>query len=230
MAVLTLDTAKYPDGTSATPASGGSLADATTYYYRVAAVTAEGETCACGSFNGTTANPNLTLDLAWNAVHGVKATGGYIIYRNTSDLWASGSLELVAVNTNSYSDDGSASPSADQPHTFTSDNIKDEDFRRDYSVPEFIIPGQEGGQTQYHGRKPQEFPVRGFTVGTSAITDLERLRDIASGGVPVTVTIAAFGQTWISDTYFLKTITWSLDVATQTGGEILRWLLNFVEG
>lgn len=110
MTVLTIDKAKYPDGGVATAQSGGSLAQSTTYYYRVAVVTDEGEIPACPTFSGITDAVKKTLALSWNKVAGAKASNGYKIYRNTSDSWGSGSILLTTVSTNNYLDDGSVSP------------------------------------------------------------------------------------------------------------------------
>ena len=60
------------------------------------------------------------MALTWNEVAGMKAVGGYRIYRNTSDVWT-GALNsfLVAVDTNSYVDDGSVPISPGIPTIFT---------------------------------------------------------------------------------------------------------------
>jgi len=91
---LLIDQAVEPDGYSATPQTSGTLAASTVYYYRVAAVTDRGETCACDAFSGTTTDVNKTLALAWNAVCWSEGHWRYKIYRNTSDSWDSGNLLL----------------------------------------------------------------------------------------------------------------------------------------
>lgn len=211
MAVLVLDEAKYPDGCSATPASGGSLAASTKYYYRVAAVTNTGETCASESFNGTTTDVNKTLNLAWNAVAGVKASGGYRIYRNASDLWASGSLLLATVSTNSYTDDGSVSLGAGYPMTLATDKVKMAPETEASLVAEKNIPGKEGGSLDYLGSPPKRLHIEGYFRGASAKTDLDKLRAIRAGGVAIQVTYTAYSQTWIQAEYLVSSLSWWLE-------------------
>jgi len=105
---------------SAAAASGGALADGT-YYYRISAITTEGETAASAEVSATADSVagNSTIDLSWDAVSGAIL---YRIYRGT----ASGDLSLlteisavtrdadgaVTGNVTSWSDDGTVSPSA----------------------------------------------------------------------------------------------------------------------
>jgi len=231
MTVLTIDRGKYPDGCLATPQSGGSLAASTTYHYRVAVVTDEGETCACASFSGATTDVNKKLALSWNKVAGAKASGGYRIYRNTSDAWGSGSLFLLAVSTNSYTDDGSVSPGAGLPVTFTSDRVT--------ALPENIpsltaqvnIPGKEGGDLQYLGSPPHQLRIEGMLRGASAKTDLDKLVDFRTGGIPLYITISAYSQTWIQAYYLIAGLQWFLEpgIINDADAIVLRFFMDLLK-
>jgi len=231
MTVLTIDEAKYPDGCSATPASGGSLATSTQYYYRVAAVTVTGETCACEAFSGTTDNSNKKLNLAWNAVPGVKASGGYRIYRNTSDSWAAGNHFLIAVNTNSYVDDGGASLAAGLPMTFTCDKVTTMPLNEQSLVDQKNIAGKEGGSVGYLGSPPSRLHLEGLIKGASAKTELDKLRSIRAGGVACEYTLAAYSVTWVQEDYLLESIQWSPDsgMVDDADAIVLRFLLDLVK-
>lgn len=223
MTVLTIDNAKYPDGCSATLASGGGLATSTTYYYRVAAVTSVGETCSSASFSGATESSHKTLNLAWNKVAGVKATWGYRIYRNTSDSWISGSLLLATVDTNSYVDDGSAVLDAGVPVAFNS-SVQNEPENIRSILPVLEIPGKEGGATQYLGSYPKTLKLQVVLHSSSAKPSLDKLTAIRASGIACQYTITAFSETWIQANYLISQLTYGLETGTpqQSGGEVLR--------
>jgi len=232
VSVLKIDKAKYPDGAVATAQSGGILDPSTTYYYRVAAVTDVGETCACASFSGYTTVADKTLGLTWNAVAGIKATGGYKIYRNTVDSWDAGNLFLVAVDTNSYVDDGSVSPTTGVPVTFVSDNIVATPEDVQSLLAETNIPGKEGGDVQYLGSPPKRLAVQGILKGSSAKADLDQLRALRAGGVACQVTISAFGQTWLQAYYLVAGLVWMLLAGTVNvaEGAVLQFTVQLVSG
>lgn len=85
---------------------------ATTYGYRVSALTAFGESLACTEVTTTTGNATLSGSnynaLLWSAVTGAAS---YNVYGRT----AGGELKLTNVGTTSYNDTGAASPSGALP-------------------------------------------------------------------------------------------------------------------
>ena len=99
-----------------TAASGGTLTQSTTYYYRVAALNAQGSTLPCPEVSGTTGtngSGNLSMQISWSAV--ANATG-YNIYGRTT-----GAEQLIATvgAVTSYTDTGSISPSGSMPTSDT---------------------------------------------------------------------------------------------------------------
>jgi hypothetical protein len=97
-----------PGSGTATPAAGGSLT-AGTYFYRVTAFNAAGETQGNAEFSGTTAAANLILNLSWAASTG-PALKGYKVYRHTA---TGGNWKLVGwTGTNSFADNGTTAGSA----------------------------------------------------------------------------------------------------------------------
>jgi hypothetical protein len=89
-----------PAGLAAAAVAGGTLPDATQYFYRVASVTQRGEQVAAAEVNATTANPNLTIRLTWTNDPNALL---YKIFRGT----ATGALSLLAViPASSYDADG----------------------------------------------------------------------------------------------------------------------------
>lgn len=231
MAVLTIDQAKYPDGCTAIPSAGGSLAASTKYYYRAAAVTDQGETCASDTFSGTTTDVNKTLNLAWNEVVGVKATGGYRIYRNTSDSWTTGNLLLTTVDTNSFVDDGDPALGADAPMTFTSDLL----LMMPQNIPSLLdekaVPGVEGGSVGYLGSPPETLSLLGSLKGAASKSELDKLRAIRAGGVACQMTIAAYGLIWIQDDYLIRAVSWSLKsgLPNEADAVVLNYTLDMVK-
>lgn len=92
-------------------ASGGSLSGAT-YFYRLTATTATGETTTSGEISATTSGPNGSVTLSWSAANGAT---GYRIYRSTT---SGGETLLVSVaNVTTYTDTGSATPGSALPPT-----------------------------------------------------------------------------------------------------------------
>ena len=106
------------NGTFSTAVTGGTLADATTYYYRVAATSAVGTTLASTETSittGTGGNLN-TVTTLWGYVVGAT---GYEVYGRTT-----GAELLLATITNPYTrswvDDGSVTPVGALPAANTS--------------------------------------------------------------------------------------------------------------
>lgn len=91
--------------------SGGTL-PAATYFYRLTATSATGETTPSGEISATTSGPSGSVTLSWSAANGAT---GYRIYRSTT---AGGETLLVSVgNVTTYSDTGSATPGSALPPT-----------------------------------------------------------------------------------------------------------------
>lgn len=237
MVILSIDEATLPDGTSATSqAGGGTLPDATTYYYRIATVNDTGEVCACVSFSETTTAANDSIVLVWTDVATAKSSNGYKIYRNTSDAWTSGSLLLATDSGTPYTDTGSAT-GAGLPVTFTADIT----FPRVLSGPAMVtessritesqIPGKEGGITQVHGGPSDILTLTGILKGSTAKTDLDKLRAFRHSGTPHTFTIIAHTITWIDEDFIISRISWAPDVGTPSvaGGAWVNYILELVQ-
>jgi hypothetical protein len=92
---------------TATASSGGSLTDATTYYYRISSVTMYGEQLVGGEGSATAASPNLTIDLSWTADSNAKL---YKIWRGTSSGVANMQL-LTVIAAKTYDSSGAVSGS-----------------------------------------------------------------------------------------------------------------------
>jgi hypothetical protein len=97
-----------------TAVAGGTLTVSTTYYYRVAALNAQGSTLPCNEVSGTTAGSNLSMQLTWTAV--ALATG-YAIYGRTT-----GAEQLLATvgAVTTWTDTGALTPSGAMPTADTS--------------------------------------------------------------------------------------------------------------
>jgi hypothetical protein len=96
-------------GSATASATGGSLAPAT-YYYKITATTAYGETLASNEASATTTGTTGSVVLSWPAV---KSATGYRIYR----AGASGGETLLASvgAVTGYTDTGSATPGTATP-------------------------------------------------------------------------------------------------------------------
>jgi len=228
---LLIDQAVEPENGVATPQAGGSLTPSYSYFYRVAAVTDRGETCACDAFTGVTTDVNKTLVLTWNEVAGVKASGGYNVYRNTSDSWSSGNLLLATVDTNTYTDDGDPAPSAGQPMTFTCSLIQEFPVGESSIIPDTPAFGVEGGEQTYIGSHSQRIQVKGMLKGATAKTNLDKLGAIRVGGVPVRVSFISFSQTWIQSNYLIGSLQYWPEPNTEdvAGAAVLKFILELVE-
>jgi len=228
---LVIDVALEPENGLATPVSGGSLITETIYYYRVAAVTERGETCACASFNGTATSPNLTLDLTWDAVAGVKAVGGYKIYRNTSDVWTSGNHLLATVNTNSYTDDGTVGLTSGLPMKFTCTRITSIPTEKRSIIPNVPTIGSEGASQQYLGGFPEGIHVEGYLRGATAKTELDKLGAIRQAGLPCTFTYTALTVTLVNGTYLILALSYWPEAGTPNDADalMLRFTLDVIE-
>jgi len=228
---LLIDQAVEPANCSATPSSGGSLAASTTYYYRVAIVTEKGETCACDAFSGTTTDVKKTLDLAWDAVAGVKATGGYKIYRNTSDSWSSSNLLIKTVDTNSWTDDGTETLTDDQPMTLTLEKVMALPVGENSIIPDVPTIGTEGGEPTYLGSHSQRIRLEGFFFGSTAKTKLDQLRAIRVGGIACRMTFTVFSEVWVQSNYLIANLSWWPEPSTpdHIDTAVLKFILELIE-
>ena len=91
-----------PGTITPTPATTGGTLAAGTYYYKVTALNAQGETLASPEANATTTGSTGSVALAWAAVTGATS---YKVYRGSS---AGGENVYYTTVTNSYTDTGSA--------------------------------------------------------------------------------------------------------------------------
>lgn len=100
--------------TLTTSTTGGTLAAATNYNYRITAVNAYGETLPSpeASANVTTTGTTSSITISWAAVPGAAS---YNIYGRT----AGGELKIVNVTTTSYTDTGAVTPSGALPTSNT---------------------------------------------------------------------------------------------------------------
>jgi peptidoglycan/xylan/chitin deacetylase (PgdA/CDA1 family) len=101
-----------PTLSSATLASGGSLANAS-YYYKITATTAYGQTLPSNELSASTSTESASVVLKWPAITSGSVTG-YKIYRAS----ASGGETLLASvpsTATSYTDNGSATPGGAAP-------------------------------------------------------------------------------------------------------------------
>lgn len=104
----------YPGQYSVTPiglalAQGTGTLGAATYYYRVSAITAAGETLACAEV-GLAIGATTGVDLTWEAVPGAT---GYRVYGR--DTGAELLIAEVSGTTLTYTDDGSLTPTGALP-------------------------------------------------------------------------------------------------------------------
>jgi len=228
---LVINQALEPENCLATPQVGGSLAASTTYYYRIAIVTDRGEDVACDHFTGTTTDVNKTLVLTWNAVAGVKATGGYKVYRNTSDSWAAGNLLLATVDTNTFTDDGDPAPGTGYPMTFTCTDVQEFPVGESSIIPDTPAVGVEGGEQSYIGSHSQRIQIKGVLYGAAAKTELDKLGAIRVGGVPAHVTFTSFSQTWINSDYLIASLQYWPEPNTQdlAAAAVLKFIIDLIE-
>lgn len=106
---LAVEVLAAPTNLAAVIATGGALVD-DEYFYRVTAVNASGETTGSIEDSATTSGTDNTVDLTWTAVTGATS---YNIYRSLTT--GTGFTLLDNSLTNSYSDDGSETPSGAMP-------------------------------------------------------------------------------------------------------------------
>jgi len=101
--------------------TGSGIPPATTYYYKIVATNTSGQSFASQTVKITTGSDLYnTIILNWSAI--TSATG-YKIYRNTSDLFTSGSLLLETITSGStitYTDNRSASLLSGVPNNIVS--------------------------------------------------------------------------------------------------------------
>lgn len=214
MVLLSIAKAYKPTNFTAVKQSGGSPGlTPGTYYYRVAAVNAKGECCACGEAHDTSDVTNNAIKLDWDEVPGVLAANGYKIYRALSDSWDAGSLLLTSVSTNTHTDQGGDTPGAGIPVKFEADVIPGTDTsflteapalneRSNITIAE--IPGREGPLLQYHGRTADRLILVGMLEGATVKTDWEILRTLRSHGNPLRIIITAYTITFIDDWFMIE--------------------------
>lgn len=97
--------------------TGGSIANATTYYYTITALSGATETEHSPVISYTVSSGTNTnkINLSWSEIYGATS---YKIYRNTSNSFTSGSLLLNTIgsgSTTTYSDTGSSTSSGLPP-------------------------------------------------------------------------------------------------------------------
>lgn len=109
-----------PSGVGTSLQSGGSLADATTFYYVVTALDGTGQTIASSEVSDTTATPNLTIRITWSVVTGAVS---YRVYKGTT---TGTYTEYFSINapTLQYDDDATAGTGGSPPASTTAYSVK----------------------------------------------------------------------------------------------------------
>ena len=227
--VFEVSEAEYPNNVVGTPTTGGSMI-AGTYYYRVSAINPNGtETFAGPQSNAVTiAVEDGKVGLTWNAVYGCT----YKVYRRTSlQTWTDGAAHYLGTASQPAYTDSAASASAGAPMWHQSDAL--------VSMPESssaelgripIINAKEVVQALGSKSKEQRVTILESGTASTAINHKNQLLWAAQVGVPVKLVITAFGQTIVSDYYFIEDVS-SL-IAAGTGGTDDVWLtidVTFVE-
>jgi hypothetical protein len=129
------DTLSCPFNVAATVEAGGSLTAETTYFYRITAYNANGETTGSIEVFGTTTAANKQIRLSWSEIAGA---AGYLIYRSEVSRSYSSARRAVIENpaTVEWLDNGqSASPSG--PYSFPGINT-------DFDLPSENTTAGEG--------------------------------------------------------------------------------------
>lgn len=108
--------------TPTTSTSGGTLA-AATYYYKVTALSAYGQTTGSNEVSRATTGSTSRNTLTWSAVTGAT---GYKVYRSTS----SGAEQLLATlgAVTTYNDTGTSTTATSVPSTNTTSGIESDSF------------------------------------------------------------------------------------------------------
>ncbi|MFQ6076734.1 MAG: hypothetical protein ACE5Z5_11475, partial [Candidatus Bathyarchaeia archaeon] len=153
------------------------------------------------------------------------------------DEWDSGDLLLAIVDTNTYTDDGSVTPSAGTPVKFQAaaapPSILSGPPSQDESSSITVnpIPGGEGGILQYQGSPPPTLILTGALKGDTAQTELDKLRVFRSHGNPLRVKITAYAKTWIDADYMIRRLSWGLGIGKQSdaGAAWVDYVLELVE-
>jgi len=99
--------------------TGGSLVSGTTYYYKMTATNAAGETTPSAQFSYTPSGSNLVANLSWTTVPGAT---GYKIYRSTtSGTFGASSLltTLIYGSSVGYQDTGTSTSTGTPPSSNT---------------------------------------------------------------------------------------------------------------
>jgi hypothetical protein len=86
------NTLSCPFNVAAELQAGGSLTADTTYYYRITAFNALGETTGSVEVSALTTAANKTIKLTWGKVEGAE---GYIIYRSTSQVYTNARRDVI---------------------------------------------------------------------------------------------------------------------------------------
>jgi hypothetical protein len=165
-----------PTGLTGTPSStGGSLATGT-YFYKVTALNATGETVPSGEISVPVTGPTGSVALSWNAVPGAT---GYRVYRGTA---SGGQNVFYTSGATSFTDTGAAGTAGSPPATGTAKIWVDESSRLSadaFSRPHFLAGGRMDG-TGLEGRGNEKVwgPGYRFPFGALAGESLpaERLR------------------------------------------------------
>lgn len=98
-----------PGTITPTPSTTGGTLAAGTYYYKVTALNAQGETVGSSEATATTTGSTGSVALAWTAITGATS---YKVYRGSS---SGGENVYYTTTTNSYTDTGSTGVSASVP-------------------------------------------------------------------------------------------------------------------
>jgi len=113
--------------------------------------------------------------------------------------------------------------------TFTCDNVVAAPEHVHSLLAQVNLPGVEGGDAQYLGSLPRQFTVQGVLCGSTAKDDLDKLRSLRTSVCDVT--LEAFGKTWLSGSYFIARLTWTLvgGTANASDAAVLQFIIDFVE-
>ena len=138
---------------------------------------------------------------------------------------------LVAVDTNSYVDDGSVPISPGIPTIFICTQIQEFPVGESSIIPDTSAVGVEGGEQTYLGSHSQRIQVKGMLKGAAAKTNLDKFGAIRVGGVPVRVSFISFSQAWIQSNYLIGSLQYWPEPNTEdvAGAAVLKFILDLIE-
>jgi hypothetical protein len=168
-----------PSGLAAVPAvANGSLTNGTTYYYKVTALTALGETSPSAEVSAT-ATSTGAITFSWSAVTGAT---GYKVYRGTS---SGGETYLVTVPVNNYTDFGTPALGTASPPSSNTAAIAVPSLT---SATSDTIAGSVPAGTYF-------YKITAITALGETTVSQERSATLASTGEIVLVWVAVTGAT-----------------------------------